>query len=393
MRRFLLLLLTLALTLCLASCGKDKKENESVDEDSVGGEVNAEENTLAFEKTLDGRFYTVVGIGTYTSEHLVIPSTYLGVAVESVSDGAFSNNVNIRTLTVESGVKKIGASAFSGCTALQSVDIASTLQKIGSSAFESCTSLKTLIFGSGVTDIGKNTFLGCPVESFYYEGTQKDLSSITGMTWCELDYGVKYLYYEESPAASGYFWHRAENGSPLVWEDHIGTEGLRFALSDDGSCYKVTGIASLTEKIVVIPRAHKDLPVGEIDSMAFVGSYMREITIPDTVTKIHGAAFKMCAYLTSVKLPEDIEYIGENAFSGCSALKIVFLPEAVKNVGGGAFSDSVKIYYEANAESFAKISVTDGDSWLSCVYFYSASEPIDDGNYWYFSDGGSLSEW
>ena len=388
MRRFLLLLLTLALTLCLASCGKDKKENESVDEDSVVGEVNAEENTLAFEKTLDGRFYTVVGIGTYTSEHLVIPSTYLGVAVESVSDGAFSNNVNIRTLTVESGVKKIGASAFSGCTALQSVDIASTLQKIGSSAFESCTSLKTLIFGSGVTDIGKNTFLGCPVESFYYEGTQKDLSSITGMTWCELDYGVKYLYYEESPAASGYFWHRAENGSPLVWKDHIGTEGLRFALSDDGSCYKVTGIASLTEKIVVIPRAHKDLPVGEIDSMAFVGSYMREITIPDTVTKIHGAAFKMCAYLTSVNLPDTIEYIGENAFSGCSDLESIVLPKSAKTVGTGAFGDSVKVYYESSAEDFAKISATENDPWLSNVYFYTDSEPQQAGNYWYRDENG-----
>ncbi len=391
MRRFLFLMLTLALVLCLFSCGDNKADEDSDNTADEGSEIGT--NGLAFKKTLDGRYYTVVGIGEYTSEHLVIPSTYNGVLVESVSDGAFAGNVSIKTLTVESGVKKIGASAFSGCTSLTGVHIASTLQKIGSSAFESCSSLKTLIFGRGVTDIGKSTFRACPIESFYYEGTVADLSAVTGLTRSELEYGARYFFSEEAPSASGCFWHFGENGEPSVWVDHIGTEGLKFEISEDGSCYKVTGISDLTKKSVVIPRAHKELPVGEIDAMAFVGSYLREITVPDTVKRISGAAFKSCAYLTSVYLPEGIEYIGDDAFSSCASLKSVILPKSVKAVGRGAFGESVKIYYASGTEDFEEISVSETDEWLGSVYFYTENEPENDEHGWYRDENGAVTEW
>ena len=389
MKKLLVTLLAFTV-LFLVSCSRD--EDEGVEKNDAGGDAVAE-NTLVFEKTLDGRYYTVVGIGTYTGDHVVIPGTYNGVLVESVSDGAFSGNTSIKTLTVESGVKKIGASAFSGCTSLMSVNIAPSLEKIGSSAFENCTSMKTLIFGNGVTDVGKNTFLACPIESFYYEGTQAELGSVMGLTWCELKYGEKYFYSEGTPSASGYFWYKGDDGAPRVWLEHIGTEGLKFELNGDGSCYKVTGISDSTKKSIMIPRMHKDLPVGEIDSMAFVGSYMREIMIPDTVTKISGAAFKSCYYLTTVTLPDGIEYIGEDAFASCSALKSVLMPESVKTVEIGAFGDSVKVYYEASAESFAKISVMATDEWLSNVYFYTESDPVADVNAWHRDENGEIAEW
>lgn len=390
MKKLLVALLAVTV-LFVASCSRG--ENKDAVQNDANGDVAAAENTLAFKKTPDGRYYTVVGIGTYTSEHLVIPSTYNGVMVESVSDGAFSGNVNIKTLTIESGVKKIGASAFSGCSSLTSVRIASTLQKIGSSAFENCSSVKILLFGRGVTDIGKSTFRDCPVERFYYEGTRAELGAVTGLTWCELEYGERYFFSENTPSDSGYFWHFIESGEPSVWVDHVGTEGLKFAISEDGSCYKVTGISDLTKKSVVIPRAHKELPVGEIDAMAFVGSYLREITIPDTVKKISGAAFKSCSYLNAVALPEGVEYIGDDAFSTCAALVSVFLPKSVKTVGRTAFGDSVKIYYASGSEDFKGINVSEADEWLDRVYFYSESEPKNDENGWYRDESGDIAEW
>lgn len=387
MKKILIALIVLFLFLPV-SCSENKQDNDS------GAGDTLQQNSIAFEKTLDGRYYTVTGIGTYSGENVVIPSEYNGIAVESISAGAFSGNTNIKTLTIESGVKKIGSSAFSGCTSLVSVEIASTLKKMDSSVFEGCYSIETLIFGNELTDIGNNAFAGCDaIENLYYEGTEKKFSSIRGITQSGLRYSSRYFYSEDYPSAAGYYWHRDENGMPCVWFDYIGSVGLKFELSEDGTYYKVRGISDSTEKNVVIPRAHKGLAVKEIDSMAFTGSYMRSVEIPDTITKIASSAFKMCAYLSEVRLPDNIEEIGENAFSGCNALKAIILTQNVKSIGKDAFSSDVKIYFASDRDSFSTINYSTTDAWVSSLYFYSETQPIEDGNYWHYDANGEIVEW
>ena len=336
---FILLFLTLIFALCSCSCALFDTEGEDNSEQIPGAdEPIPDVEELSFEKTADKRYYVVTGIGSYTGEDIVIPKLYNGRAVKSIAADAFKGNTNIKTLTVEEGVEKIGSGAFSGCTSLESVRIAPTLEKMDSSVFEGCASLKNLIFGKGVTDIGKNAFFGCSaIESFYYEGTLADYGRITGITWCELDYKNMYIYSASYPSAAGYFWHWSEELEPLVWVDYIGNTGLRFEISEDGTYYKVTGNSNPSDKSVLIPKAHAGLPVGEIDAMAFVNAYMEEIIIPETVTKISGAAFRWCSKLKSVKHSDSIEIIGESAFSGCTSLEAIKLPEALTEIGSSAF--------------------------------------------------------
>jgi hypothetical protein len=305
MRKILILTLMLSLFLCLASC----KDNGKNSDGGVSGGDNNTQNIyvdsvygLKYELTTDGRYYTVIGASAAHTD-LYIPDSYNGKAVKSIAIGAFSGNTAIKTLTVAEGVEKIGSRAFFGCTNLESVKLPKTLEKIDSSAFEGCSDIITLVFGKGVTDIGKNAFLGCDgIANLYYEGTPSDYSKITGTTWCELKYETRYTYSKSYPTASGYYWCWSEAGEPLIWEDYIGTSGLRFELSADGTYYKLTGMPNSESKSIVIPKAHNGLTVKEIDAMAFIGAEMREITIPETITKISGSAFKLCRFLESITL-------------------------------------------------------------------------------------------
>ncbi|MBR4924101.1 MAG: leucine-rich repeat domain-containing protein, partial [Bacteroidaceae bacterium] len=53
---------------------------------------------------------------------------------------------------------------------------------------------------------------------------------------------------------------------------------------------------------------------------------IKNIVIPNGVTKIGNSAFEYCDYLEAIEIPNGIMEIGEEAFYGCSALKSITLP-------------------------------------------------------------------
>jgi len=66
---------------------------------------------------------------------------------------------------------------------------------------------------------------------------------------------------------------------------------------------------------------------------------LREIVIPDTVTKIGFGAFTECNSLQQITIPNSVVEIGDNAFWMCKSLHQVNLPNSISNIGEGAFSD------------------------------------------------------
>mgnify|MGYP003295933686 CR=1 FL=1 len=78
----------------------------------------------------------------------------------------------------------------------------------------------------------------------------------------------------------------------------------------------------------------------EIKDLAFIGCWkLREITIPEGVTKIGYGAFSTCESLRKIVLPEGLEEIYDKAFYGCRNLRTVVVPKSLKYVGAGAFAD------------------------------------------------------
>ncbi len=80
-------------------------------------------------------------------------------------------------------------------------------------------------------------------------------------------------------------------------------DSIRYKLSGDKTYYIVTDyitpkIRMFTNKNIVIPATHNNLPVKVIEN----------------------SAFEDCSSLTSVTIPDSVTSIGDYAFSGCTAL-------------------------------------------------------------------------
>lgn len=106
----------------------------------------------------------------------------------------------------------------------------------------------------------------------------------------------------------------------------------------------------------------------EIPDNAFFGSSIRHITIPTTVEKIKGSAFKECLNLTEIVFPNSVIELGSSCFYQ-SGLTSIVLPSNITSIGSNCFYDSKSLVT-------AKIQgdvVLGTDSSGSCDTFNSCS--------------------
>ncbi len=67
-------------------------------------------------------------------------------------------------------------------------------------------------------------------------------------------------------------------------------------------------------------------------------SKLKEVIIPDSVTKTYKALFVGCTSLTKIKLPKGMKGIKQQDFANCKNLRTLEIPEAVTTVSMSAFS-------------------------------------------------------
>lgn len=73
----------------------------------------------------------------------------------------YLNDVEVKSLSIPSGVTSISSCAFYQCRSITSLSIPSTVTSISGSAFEDCTGLTSVTFSEGLTSIGGSAFEGC----------------------------------------------------------------------------------------------------------------------------------------------------------------------------------------------------------------------------------------
>ena len=184
------------------------------------------------------------------------------------------------------------------------------------------------------------------------------------------------------------------------------SEGLAYELSSDGCGYSVVGIGSCTDKDVVIPSSHQNLPVTEIGKDAFSHCGIISVALPAGVTSIGFCAFSACFSLTSISIPEGLISIDGAAFAGCSGLTSIILPESLVSIGNWAFEDCsalTSVYYKGTKAEWDEISIGSTNEALqsATIYYYSETKPplngdgtAYDGNYWrYAADGVTPVIW
>jgi len=340
-KKIICLLSVFCLLFSLAACndssdGKDdKKETEG-------------EGTLDFELSGSGDYYTVVGIGTCKGEKIVIPSKHKDLPV-----------------------KKIGSLAFSGKKTITSVEIPKTIEAIGDNAFENCTSLKNVNIPSSVVKMGKNVFDGCDNVNLVI--AFKSAPSGWSTDWNSGLYNSNYTFGTIEPPASADNSNNNNNNNNSNNNSNNNnnnnnsnntsttkySEGLIFEYHSSGfeKSYAVKGVGTCKDEHIKIPPTYKglndreDIPVVAISDRAFKNAtFMKQITIPDSVLVIGKNIFEGCSNIESITTPIMGEVLGDffgaNAFDGAekisqhtmtgynASLKMVdyYIPKSLRSV-------------------------------------------------------------
>lgn len=139
-------------------------------------------------------------LSTYTTYNGLMPTslTHITITGGEIHDGAFYNCNNVKMITLEPGVTRVGSWAFRGCS-----------------------SLETLIVPNTVTYYGEKTLTICAkLTKFCFNGTRSEMNTLLNSV---TEMGVNafptyYSYSATEPTSSSYdYWYYDENGNVAIW--------------------------------------------------------------------------------------------------------------------------------------------------------------------------------
>ena len=308
-----------------------------------------DETAKTVEVTYKGYFYD-----SYSNEYtgsVTIPSsvTYNSTtySVTSIGSGAFENCTGLTSVTIPNSVTWIGSEAFSGCTGLTEVNISdlsawckidfgnydsnplyyakklklngieikdlvipNDITEIKDYAFYNCDELTSVTIGNSVTSISRSAFSGCDGLTSVTIG-----NSVTSIGNCAFYYcpGLTSVTIPNSVTTIGIYAFEGCTGLTSVTIGNsvtlIGSEAF-------------SGCTGLTEVNISDLSAWCKIDFGNYDSnplyyakkLKLNGTDIKNLVIPNDITKIKEYTFRGCSGLTSVTIPNSVTSIGDKAF-------------------------------------------------------------------------------
>ena len=359
MRKSALLVLVFIMTLSTFSYGVDVSNDDNIsDSETVDdGEKNesSEEEVKSF--IVKAVHYHIIGKDSVEVDDFGTDTTVIAIPEEvtyqentykviSIAEKAFFQNGTLVSVTIDSGLNKIGESAFEGCSELKNVTILGSVEEMGKSLFKDCDSLKSVVFEDSLKGIDKTLFMNCVnLDSIEIKGNVELIED-------SVFEGHKKLRIVK-------FGGNVEKIGNNTFKECVNLEKIEFAENKEVKSIGESafeGCTSLTS--ITIPGSLKDiqkrtfkncselvdleivLGLEEIGDSAFEGcKSIEEIIIPATVKIIGVASFKDCTALTTVDLEDGVEEIGNNAFEGCEQLEMIIIPASTNIVNESAFKD------------------------------------------------------
>ena len=255
---------------------------------------------------------------------------YVDNETEPITEIAFNNNVNayackgakwLKKVTFGRSVKSIGKEAFSDCLNLSSLTLPDNLESIESSAFTNCKTIKKIKIPSEVSDIGQYAFNGCSeLEEIDIEAQQPN-------------------------KLPNYMFYNCKKLRKVSLATNIKVIGQgTFA-----RCESLTDLDNFQGIEYFLENAFENC------------TGFKSITIPKTVETIAENSFTNCNNLTELTIPEEASVklnIMSNAFSSTSnSLKTIYsYSQIAPKIKEDSFGDnnSIQVFFPDNGEGYDK---------------------------------------
>ena len=313
-----------------------------------GEELNIPE---VFYYEANGKWYKVTRISEKAFQDCSnLKSVTIPNSVTFIGDYAFSGCSNLTSIIIPNSVTSIGMMALNGCSSLTSIIIPDSVTFIGDYAFQNCSSLTSVTISSNVTSIGKSAFYNCSsLTSITIPNSVTSIGS-TAFLGCS---SLTSIIIPNSVTSIGNFaFSGCSNLTSITIPNGVTSIGME-AFKD---CSSLTSIT--------IPKG-----VTSIGMEAFSGcSSLASIIIPNSVTSIERLAFYNCSSLTSITIPNSVTIIEISAFNGCSSLTSITIPNSVTSISGYAFEKCSKltdVYYTGKEEEWNSITIDSSNYYLT----------------------------
>lgn len=243
----------------------------------------------------------------------------------------YDYRTNIKSVTIENNVTRIGDYAFRGCNKMTTVTIPNSITSIGEYAFWVCSSLNSIY----ITDLA---------------------------AWCKINFDS----WSSNPL---YYAHDLYLNKVLVTNIEIPSNVTSISDNAFENCNSLISVTIANDVINIGKNAFSNCEnltnvtisdnVNSIDAYAFYNCInLTDISIGNGVTTIGNSAFEGCIGLIEVTIPDNVKYIGSSAFYDCSNITDAFISESVTYIGNDAFyncSSLNNIVFNGNAPQFGEL--------------------------------------
>ena len=327
-------------------------------------------SSYAEEFTVDGIRYngdetsmtaTVTGTADdFDKANVVIPEVVNGYTVTCIGARAFSKK-NITSFVMPNTITIIERNAFYHCSYLQTIKMSESVISIGEYAFNLCAVLQEIEFTNSLQSIGECAFVGCGFVSLNLPQSIKTIP-VACFTGCN------YLKEVNIPASVTKIGRMAFDNCENLTSVFIPKSVVEFeeeaantitfgycpnlksiVVDEDNPVYdsrnNCNAIIRTTDNVLMLGCNTTTIPasVTSIHEMAFCGSGIQNITIPDNVENIGNNVFYECKKLISARLPANITTIPLGLFQKCDKLSEITIPSSVSTIEVVAFSNCTSL--------------------------------------------------
>lgn len=314
--------------------------------------------------------YIIYVNGDVTIDAFLAPSTAtvdlttLPYKITAIADGVFRDS-KLKNITLNEGLREIGAYAFYNCVQLKAIEYPSSLRSVGSHAFYNCNNLQKIVMNDAITKIEECTFAeNSAIKEIVWS---KNLKEIGYNAFTSVRTGIDFILPEGLEKISySAFWNCDLNiylpASVKTIENYaihlLGQYNIYVAsdkkLSGWGDNWLDGTYTTIYWDVKEI-KANQDYKYlvtnkGEVIVIKCINNKLTSVEFDFEeveVTEIAKYAFSG-VNLSELVLPESLKIIGSDAFFYTSNLKYVLIPAGVEEIGRSAFAPQTCIYSMAN---------------------------------------------